>query len=206
MNRETLRKLYISGNGVEIGPGNTPWVKKDQVASLLYIGNEQGNNTTKLDVIDDGAALNTIDDGTLDFIVSSHVFEHFPNPLGALREWTKKLKVGGVIVMAVPDKNFTFDKPRPITNLDLLLAADADVEKFKYLQFEEWGHIFHKLTGEALQLWVQDQLDNNRNIHFPCWDNSAYREFIEYSRQRFSLKEIVFHANNFEFFTVLEKR
>jgi SAM-dependent methyltransferase len=56
-----------------------------------------------------------------DFIVSSHVLEHFPDPIKALLEWDRLVRPGGVIFMIVPHKDRTFDSEKPRTPLQHLI-------------------------------------------------------------------------------------
>ena len=56
------------------------------------------------------------------FILSSHVLEHVANPIRALTEWIRVLKVEGVIALVVPHKQGTFDHRRPITTLQHLIS------------------------------------------------------------------------------------
>lgn len=46
---------------------------------------------------------------TIDFICSSHNFEHLPNPVGFLQSCEALLKPGGRLSMAVPDHRLCFD-------------------------------------------------------------------------------------------------
>ena len=65
--------------------------------------------------------------GTFDYILSSHNFEHLPNPIKFLQGCQKLLKPGGVLSMAVPDKRACFDLFRPHTTvIDWLVAYRAD--------------------------------------------------------------------------------
>jgi SAM-dependent methyltransferase len=64
-------------------------------------------------------------DGALDFLLASHVIEHMPDTLAALREWDRVLKVGGVCFLIVPHRERTFDAPRPRTELEHHLADFA---------------------------------------------------------------------------------
>ena len=48
-----------------------------------------------------------------DYILSSHNFEHLPNPIRFLQGCQKVLKPGGVLSMAIPDMRATFDHFRP---------------------------------------------------------------------------------------------
>jgi SAM-dependent methyltransferase len=65
--------------------------------------------------------------GKFDYIVSSHNFEHLPNPIKFLQGCQKLLKPGGILSMAVPDKRACFDLFRPHTTvIDWLVAYRAD--------------------------------------------------------------------------------
>ena len=61
-----------------------------------------------------------------DFVLSSHTLEHSANPLQALREWTRVLGIGGVLVLVLPHKEGTFDHQRPVTSLSHLEADLAE--------------------------------------------------------------------------------
>ncbi|MBN8994336.1 MAG: methyltransferase domain-containing protein [Rhizobiales bacterium] len=61
--------------------------------------------------------------GTFDYVVSSHNFEHLPDPIRFLRGCEAVLKPGGFVSMAVPDKRACFDYFRPVTSLAEWLAA-----------------------------------------------------------------------------------
>ena len=65
------------------------------------------------------------DHGRFDYIVSSHNFEHLPNPVKFLQGCAKVLKPGGVVSMAVPDRRGCFDYYRPNTQLGDWLDAYA---------------------------------------------------------------------------------
>lgn len=53
--------------------------------------------------------------GKFDYVVSSHNFEHLPNPIKFLQACEAILTDGGTIVMAVPDGRACFDYFRPHT-------------------------------------------------------------------------------------------
>jgi ubiquinone/menaquinone biosynthesis C-methylase UbiE len=62
-----------------------------------------------------------VPDESEDFIISSHVIEHFPDPIKALKEWYRIIKPGGYIFMIVPHKERTFDKDKNRTTLQELI-------------------------------------------------------------------------------------
>jgi len=64
--------------------------------------------------------------GSFDYIVSSHNFEHLPNPVKFLQGCEILLRPGGLLTMAVPDRRATFDFFRPHTVAGDWLAAYLD--------------------------------------------------------------------------------
>src|ERR1700730_11534889 len=47
--------------------------------------------------------------GTFDYIISSHNFEHLPDPVRFLQGCGKVLRPGGILSMAIPDRRTCFD-------------------------------------------------------------------------------------------------
>lgn len=50
-----------------------------------------------------------------DFVFASHVIEHFPDPIRALKEWNRVAR--DYIVLVVPHRDRTFDRERRLTPL-----------------------------------------------------------------------------------------
>lgn len=61
--------------------------------------------------------------GQVGYIVSSHNFEHLPNPIRFLQGCSAALRPGGVLTMAIPDYRACFDHYRMPTRLSDWLAA-----------------------------------------------------------------------------------
>jgi len=76
--------------------------------------------TRPVDIVAMGDRLPILDE-TQGFVVTSHVLEHFPDPIKALKEWYRVIKPGGYIFMIVPYKERTFDRKRPRTRLAELI-------------------------------------------------------------------------------------
>lgn len=70
----------------------------------------------KVDVVAPGDQL-PFADNSLDFVISSHVIEHFYDPVKTMQEWLRVVKPGGYVYVIAPHKERTFDKERPRTNL-----------------------------------------------------------------------------------------
>jgi glycosyltransferase involved in cell wall biosynthesis len=73
-----------------------------------------------VDIVAPGDRL-PLDDNSVDFVISSHVIEHFPDPIRALREWHRVVRPGGYIYVIAPHKQRTFDRDRPRTPLAELI-------------------------------------------------------------------------------------
>jgi len=75
----------------------------------------------KVDIVAPGDQL-PVPDNSQDFVISSHVIEHFFDPIKALKEWLRVVKPGGYIFVIGPHKERTFDKERSRTSLRELLS------------------------------------------------------------------------------------
>lgn len=88
--------------------------------------------------ISEATDLSDIPNLKYDFLLSSHCLEHVANPLKALKEWNRVLKPKGMLVLILPDKNFTFDKKRPYTSFDHLVADyDLRIDEHDDNHFDE---------------------------------------------------------------------
>lgn len=76
-----------------------------------------GDHPPSRQFIRDAVDLHGISADAYDFVLSSHNIEHIANPLRAFREWLRVLKDSGIIVLAVPHLDGTFDHNRPVTPL-----------------------------------------------------------------------------------------
>ena len=76
--------------------------------------------TLPVDIVASGDAI-PVPDASQDFIVSSHVIEHFFDPIAALKEWMRIVRPGGYIFMIVPHPERTPDKGREYTTLNELI-------------------------------------------------------------------------------------
>lgn len=70
----------------------------------------------KVDIVAPGDDL-PFKDNTVDFVINSHVIEHFYDPVKAIKEWLRVVKPGGYVFIIAPHKERTFDKDRPRTTL-----------------------------------------------------------------------------------------
>jgi len=117
-----LAHKYLDGlKGIEIGgsahnPFGLDTINVDKYAEMdtVFKLDEQKLCGEKLavDVVANGDNL-PFEDNSFDFVISSHVIEHFFDPIKALKEWHRVATK--YIFIIVPNKNKTFDKDRKLT-------------------------------------------------------------------------------------------
>ncbi len=79
---------------------------------------------------------------TYDWIAAAHVVEHIPDLIWWFDILHSKLRDGGVVFLVVPDKRFTFDYHRRLTNLSDLVTAHR--ERFRTPSFKQvFDHYFY---------------------------------------------------------------
>ena len=91
------------------GARDTPYKQEERMLAL---------HAAKVDVVAPGDAL-PFDADAVDFVFSSHVLEHFPDPIRALLEWQRVAR--RYVVAVVPHRDRTFDADRDLTTVDELL-------------------------------------------------------------------------------------
>jgi SAM-dependent methyltransferase len=80
-----------------------------------------------------------VPDSSQDYIISSHVFEHLPDPIKVLLEWNRVVHNGGYIFMIVPQRDaLETDKGRPLTSLEQWL----DIHARANLTVDNWNDLF----------------------------------------------------------------
>ena len=125
-----LAHQYLDGlKGLEIGgSSHNPFGLKtknvDYTADLATVHKleeiKMCGAALEVDIVAPGDAL-PVADASQDFVISSHVIEHFFDPIKAIKEWMRVIRPGGYIFIIAPHKERTFDKERPRTMLAELL-------------------------------------------------------------------------------------
>ncbi len=148
MNRFTKLRRFADKEktGLEIAPYFTPAVAKADGYNVLIadildqdalrktadanptIPPESVVKIEPVDIVTDACKLGEVAQsqgfaGTVDYIISSHNFEHLPDPISFLRGCSVALAPGGTLTMAIPDCRATFDHFRMPTRLADWLSA-----------------------------------------------------------------------------------
>lgn len=76
--------------------------------------------------IAEATKMDMIKDENYDFVLSSNNLEHIANPLKAIMEFLRIVKINGLILVAVPIKEKTFDHNRECTSFEHILKDYQD--------------------------------------------------------------------------------
>jgi len=216
----------LSGTGIEIGgfehPAVLPHAKKIIRCDRLAVDEARQLfrevDAARLPRVDvrldiDQQGLAHFASGSLDFVVCCHVIEHLKNPIKAIDEIFRVLNVGGRAALAIPDKRFTFDVNRPLTNgkilQDIFVRRISTPAPRDYFDVVKYNHP-DKLSLPAPELEKYLEFLMQRREHLNIWDSSLFAEFL---RQTFLLlqisQKVIYEVgaeqNQFEYFAVIEK-
>ncbi len=206
------------GQGVEIGPGPRPQVRIGTpagVTSVVYVeqqktperwtelyGDQPDMDPALWDDYVEGAASNLpVEDGSLDFIFSSHVFEHLANPLGHLRRWRTKLRPGGRILGVVPELGGAKDYRQDASTLDAFIDDDVrDIWEPTEAHYERY--VQKTIRGADAASWFAEK----RSIHVHFYTPANMTDLLRHACETldYASFEIFSVPNNKDFHFVLE--
>ncbi|MBO1065492.1 MULTISPECIES: methyltransferase domain-containing protein [Nostocales] len=193
MKMREIATSRLTGYGIECGAGASPLplplnchvkyvdrFSKSELQHQLYPG-QQFYNFIEPDILSDLNNLDGIEDNSLDFIVACHVIEHLRNPIGALEKAYKKLRMGGSIVLVIPDKERTFDKKRKLTVLEHLILdyqePSKNRDKEHYIEFFE---LAFQVSSEKLYSTIEENFQAQADIHYHTFTYESFSVLINY--------------------------
>jgi len=107
-------RFYLDAINVDRFGGDSEYKRYERKLAL---------HAAKVDVVAPGDDL-PFDDKSQDFVFSSHVVEHFPDPIQALYEWVRVAR--RYVVCGVPHRDRTIDADRPVTPVEDLLTRHRE--------------------------------------------------------------------------------
>jgi SAM-dependent methyltransferase len=229
MNPLTHRKsgyAMLSGDGLEIGalhePAEMPAGVRvryldavDEAQAALLFPEIPAARLVKVSFIADldNDGLSQFGDGSFDFVVMNHVLEHLANPVKAVREVFRVCRGGGRVIIAIPDKDYTFDRGRELTSWEHLWSDYVnDVRESSDEHYESFlrsaaPHVFLE-PPENLKIHVM--LSRHRREHAHVWTSASFELFMEKCLQGLGIAAIrlyrsIASENQIEYFSVWKK-
>lgn len=205
------------GRGVEIGPGANPQLRPGPDRQVTYVEQMSAeewetlyNGKGKYDFDPSlwqhyrrGEAHDLpVDDDSLDFIFSSHVFEHLSNPLGHLQAWHRKLKPGGVVLAVVPDvcgaKDYRF---RPCSMDEFRSERERGGFAPELRHYQRW------VTRKHLATAAEELMQSRWSIHVHFYTRRNIVELLHaaVAELGFAAFDVQHHANHKDFHFALRK-
>jgi SAM-dependent methyltransferase len=147
-----------------------------------------------------------------DFVVANHVLEHVANPIQVIANAWAGLEEGGHLVVSVPDKGFTYDRPRAVTSFEHLLA-----DYFRGVTEVDENHYVEFLAATSPEAWSDREQFTaalvravERREHAHVWDSATFRTFWDRTAELLGFDaRIVFEStadtNQFEYFAVIRR-
>ncbi len=220
--RDELAAQFLRGDGVEIGALHLPtrltpgtqarYVDRMSIEDLRVHYPELADlDLTPVDVIDDGERLNTIDPESVDFIVANHFLEHCQDPIRTIETHLSKLRPGGTLFYAVPDKRYTFDYQRPRTTLQHVIDDhEHGPERSRAQHYLEWATLVYNgsqaPTDEEARLRAAELEREDYSIHFHVWTQADLAELVFHIHERLGTFEVeAIRRRNIENIVVLRK-
>ncbi|MFL5844671.1 MAG: methyltransferase domain-containing protein [Solirubrobacteraceae bacterium] len=217
--RERVGRRFLAGEGIEIGALHSPfplpagarvrYVDRLTTAQLREEYPElAGEPFAEVEIVDDGATLATVADGSQDFVIASHVLEHLQDPIGALRRHVAVLRPGGTLLLAMPDRRTGIDTRRSPVTLEHLQADHADGgAASRARHYREWAELVDLPLGfvdaDDVAAHAVALERGQYPIHFHCWTREEFLGQLP----AFGLPAAVVAArqNRHEFIVVIRK-
>lgn len=204
-----IKEIVSHGKGIEIGGPSTIFQSSNVLpiyADIEKLDNCNFQNNTlwnsnlkegysykyhpsKVDgyqFIQDSVDLSQIESESYEFLLSSHVLEHIANPIKALEEWKRILKVDGHLILLVPHKDGTFDHNRPTTALKHLINDyENEIKEDDLTHLEEILQLHDLLRDPEAgshENFKTRSYDNyqNRSLHHHVFTTLLLAELIDY--------------------------
>lgn len=130
---------------------------------VYHFDGEKTGKVYEMDVVD----MPTLESESYDVVLSSHQLEHVANPLKALKEMSRVVKIGGYIIVILPDKTFCFDHNRDYTLFATVLKkyeANVGEDNLDSLREILTKHdLSMDLAAGNFEQFVRRSLENGKN-------------------------------------------
>ncbi len=117
--------------------------------------NSTGHTVEKIVPVDfvlRGEKLSDVVSVEPDLIMAHHVIEHIPNPIEWFRDIRATCEAGASIFLSVPDRGYTFDYFKPLTDaVDWIRAFEEKADR--PTKYQILRHLFYHAKVTAADVW-----------------------------------------------------
>ena len=242
--RQQLANKYLVGNGVEFGALHNPLQVDSSQANVLYADKFSKQKLIKLfpelkqvatDIVETDIYFD-LNQGlkeycklqkhalNCNFYIANHVIEHLINPLRFLDNLHLIMKDGDRLYLALPDKEYTFDRNRTVTTWEHLYKeysnntarlSEAHIREFIFnvIPLEHRQEYYSQLR-KNYQNWFKRQIikreQSHRSIHVHVWNQKSFDSFLNKAIKTLKLnfkilEKVNSQANKHEMIYILQK-
>jgi predicted SAM-dependent methyltransferase len=193
-----MRQIIVSqvrGTGIEFGAGARPTqipLEAEVRYAEPYFTPEQmermygqSKNYMIPDLLDFFDNQTNIPEQSVDFIIAAHVIEHTKNPIKAFVDSYRALRDGGQLILIVPDKRYTFDKPRHLTTVEHLVEDYRDPSDERDFDHYLDYHLHLGRSDDPHKAAAEDAAAQ-RDLHFHVWNYESFGALVAEVRKKFA--------------------
>jgi predicted SAM-dependent methyltransferase len=206
--RKRLASL-LTGQGIEIGALHRPLELPAQ-AVVTYVDKVpmevlrehyktlEASELAPVQILGSAEDLSAFADASLDFVIANHLIEHLEDPIQALKEFSRVLRRGGLVYMCVPDSRVTFDRTRPLTPFEHVLAEHRGGREVlaanRREHFVDWvsnvsdvgqmEEVARPVPLKQQEAQLRQLMEMEYSIHFHCWTSATFLDFMKAVRQQ----------------------
>jgi predicted SAM-dependent methyltransferase len=213
----SMANKFCKGSGLEIGCLHTRLNVDANVRIVDFQDTETLRKNYKndpnvnvddiwpVDIVTNAWDLSKVSDNSVDFVMSSHVLEHLPNPAIAIKEWLRVVKSGGIVFFIVPDMRHTFDKKRKLTPVSVLIEKyNSKTDQVTYETYEEFINMVDSHTDKSKE-FITNAHKDQINIHVHTFTEESLVEFCNIMADILGLKVIEHKRNDMHIHVALMK-
>jgi SAM-dependent methyltransferase len=223
-NLELVRRYLHGLRGIEIGASGKKYGLDNQQGAYANVDvidahtrarNKGWKESQLVNILSSGDDL-PFKDGVFDYVFSSHVIEHFFDPIRAIREWFRVVREGGYVFMIIPHKERTYDRNREMTHhAELMERHRSAISHADYIRRTEEARKIHESHadkghhrihrhGEVPAGWERLHAAEHDH-HWSVWDTQAFLDLCrEHGWKVEEVKDIEGYTGN-DFTVILRK-
>ena len=131
----------------------TIWTGEVQEGNSFFYSPQKGAG---IQIFCEASDLRPVRDSSYECVLASHCLEHVANPLRALSEWKRVLRMEGLLLLILPHKDGTFDWRRPPTSLKHMIEDyDRGIEDDDLTHLPEILELHDLAKDEEAGTWEQ---------------------------------------------------